>query len=109
MEFHTLELLRISLALICGALIGYAFGLIQNAAWRKHMRQQIEGKFKNAWAIMPGSGSRIAGLLLSLVAVQLLCPLLFADGTQWLVSGGLVVGYGLISYKSLRQRLAAEL
>lgn len=107
MESHLLELLRIPLAILSGALIGYAFGLIQNAAWRKHTRQEIEGNFKNAWSIMPGSGSRIAGLLLGLVAVQIVCPLIFVDGTQWLVSGGLVAGYGVVLYKSLRQRMAA--
>lgn len=56
---------------------------------------------------MPGSGQRVAGLLLGLVAVQILCPLLFVDGTQWLVSGGLVVGYGWTLYVQMRQRLRA--
>ena len=49
MESILLNVLRISLALIAGGFIGYAFGLIQNAARLRHEKRQLEGKFKNGW------------------------------------------------------------
>jgi hypothetical protein len=42
-----------------------------------------------------------------LVLVQLICPLFFVNGSQWWVSGGVVLGYGSILYRQLRQRQAA--
>lgn len=108
MQTHFLDFLRSALALTSGAVIGYAFGLIQDVAHRRHLRLEKEGKFKNVWAVMPGSGQRVAGLLLALVLVQFVCPLLFVDGTQWFVSGGVVVGYGWMLYVQMRQRLRAN-
>jgi len=108
MQIHLFDFFRAILGLSSGAVIGYAFGLVQDIAYRRHMRLEKEGKFKNAWAVMPGSGQRVAGLLLALVLVQVVCPLLFVEGTQWLVSGGLVMGYGWTLYTQMRQRLRAE-
>lgn len=108
MQIHLLDFLRSFLAITSGAVIGYAFGLIQDIAHRRYLRLEKEGKFKSGWAVMPGSGQRVAGLLLGLVAVQIVCPLLFVDGTQWLVSGGLAMGYGWTLYVQMRQRLRAE-
>ena len=105
METHFFELLRVSGAVVSGAFIGYAFGLIQNIALRRHLRLEKQGKFKNAWSIIPGSGQRVAGLLLTLIAVQSICPLLFVDGIQWLVSAGVVLGYGWVLFHQLRKRL----
>jgi membrane protein implicated in regulation of membrane protease activity len=56
--------------------------------------------------VMPGSGRRVAYLLVALVLVQIVCPLLFTNGVQWWVSGGLVAGYGVVLYWQLRQRLS---
>jgi hypothetical protein len=55
---------------------------------------------------MPGSGQRIAYLLIALVIVQFVCPLLFANGVQWWVSGGLAAGYGWSLFQQLRRRRA---
>jgi len=104
MEITLMNILRVVCALIAGSLIGYAFGLIQNAARLRHEKRQQEGKFKNAWSIIPGSGARVAYLLVALLLVQLICPLLFVDGTQWMVSGGLVAGYGWVLFQQLRRR-----
>lgn len=92
-------------ALIVGGLIGLGFGMVQDAARRRNERKQAEGKLDSGWAIMPGSGARVAYLLLVLVAVQILCPLLFRDGIQWWVSGGVVLGYGWTLFKQLRRRM----
>jgi hypothetical protein len=104
MESLLLNVLRISLALITGGFIGYAFGLIQNAARLRHEKRQQEGKFKNAWSIIPSSGARTAYLLIALLLVQLICPLLFVEGTQWMVSGGVAAGYGWVLLQQLLRR-----
>jgi len=38
--------------------------------------------------------------------VQLFCPLLFTNGYQWWVSGGVAAGYGTMLFLQLRQRLS---
>ena len=91
---HLVDLLRIPVGLGAGALIGYAFGLLQNAALRHHQQLELNGKLKSGWSLMPGSGARIAYLLCALLLVQLICPLIFVGGTQWVVSGGVLLGYG---------------
>src|SRR5258708_4760834 len=93
-------------ALIAGGMIGVAFGMIQDAARRRNERRQQSGELKSGWAVMPGSGARVAYLLIALVLIQITCPLLFQDGTQWWVSGGLVAGYGFVLFRQLRQRRA---
>lgn len=97
------------LGLIAGAAIGISFGLIQRAAWRRYQQLEQKGEFKNAWGVMPRSGLRVAYLLITLVIIQVICPMLFADGTQWWVSGGVVAGYGAVLFRQLRERKAASL
>jgi uncharacterized BrkB/YihY/UPF0761 family membrane protein len=104
METILLNVLRIALALVAGCLIGYAFGLIQNAARLRHEKRQLEGKFKSGWSIIPGSGARVAYLLVALLLVQVICPLLFVEGTQWMVSGGVAAGYGWVLLQQLLRR-----
>ncbi len=91
--------------LLVGGMIGVTFGCVQDAARRRNEKRQAEGKLNNGWQLMPGSGARIAYLLLTLVVIQLVCPLMFSDGTQWWVSGGLVAGYGVTLYMQLRRRM----
>ena len=105
MQFQLFDLLRDLSGLLAGGAIGFAFGLIQQAALRRHAERERSGKLKSGWSLIPGSGARIAYLLLALVLVQLVCPLLFAAGTQWWVSAGLVVGYGSQLYRQLRLRM----
>jgi hypothetical protein len=99
---------RIALAVLAGALIGYAFGLLQAAARRRNEQQERDGKLTTGWSLMPGAGVRVAYFLVVLVVVQLVCPLLFADGTQWFVSGGVILGYGWTLARELRRRIAAN-
>jgi len=54
---------------------------------------------------MPGSGARVAYLLVILALVQFLCPMLFVNGIQWWVSGGVVAGYGCVLYSQMRRRV----
>ena len=96
-------------AIIVGGLIGVAFGHLQNVARRKNEQKEQEGKFKSGWSLMPGSGVRVAYLLLTLVAIQFICPMLFNGGnTQWWVSGGVVAGYGAMLFVQLRQRISGS-
>ena len=108
MQIQFLDLIRGAVGLLAGGVIGHAFGLLQGAALRQHEQQEKNGKLKNGWSLMPGSGARVAYLLVALALVQLVCPLLFVDGTQWAVSAGVVVGYGWLLYRQLRLRLAAD-
>jgi len=105
MQTHLIDLLRDLTGLLAGGAIGLAFGYLQQAALRRHAQLEQSGQLKSGWSLMPGSGARVAYLLIALVLVQYICPLLFAEGTQWWVSGGLVVGYGWLLFKQLRLRM----
>jgi hypothetical protein len=89
-------------ALVAGALIGVAFGLIQNRAFLRNQKLQQSGSLNNGWAVMPGSMKRVAWLLIALVIIQLVCPLLFVNGTQWWVSAGVVAGYAAMLVRRLK-------
>jgi hypothetical protein len=106
MAIQLMSTFLILLAFASGGAIGYCFGIIQNLALRRNERKQRSGALTNGWSVMPGSATRVAYLLIVLVAVQILCPLLFKDGTQWWVSGGLVMGYGYVLFRRLMQRKA---
>jgi hypothetical protein len=108
MQIQLAHVLWSATGFMMGVLIGAAFGMIQDAARRRHERLQQAGKFNNGWAVMPGSMRRVAYLLVALALIQFLCPLLFTGGLQWWVSGGVVGGYGAMLYKHLRQRLAGN-
>jgi CBS domain containing-hemolysin-like protein len=92
------------LAVAAGGAIGCFFGIIQVRALRRNEQRQKEEKLSSGWAVMPGSASRVAYLLMVLVGIQVVCPLLFKDGTQWWVSAGVVMGYGYVLYRRLMQR-----
>jgi len=91
-------------ALVAGVAIGLVFGMIQNLALRRNEQRQASGSLNTGWAVMPGSMRRVAYLLVALVLVQILCPLLFQDGSQWWVSGGVCVGYSSVLLRRLLQR-----
>lgn len=92
-------------ALLVGTVIGIGFGRVQDAARRRNEKRQLDGTLNSGWAVMPGSGARVAYLLIGLLLIQLICPLLFRDGVQWWVSAGVVGGYGFMLFRQLRQRL----
>ena len=107
MKIHLLDLLRSLAGVLAGGVIGLAFGTLQKAALRRHEQLEQTGRLKNGWSLMPGAGARVAYLLIALALIQFLCPLLFADGTQWLVSAGVLLGYGSMLSTQLRRRLKA--
>lgn len=107
MQYHAIDLLRALVALAAGGVIGLGFGTIQQAAQRRHEKLEREGRLSSGWAIMPGSGRRVAYLLIALALVQFVCPVLFTDGVQWWVSAGLLAGYGWLLLQQLRRRVRA--
>lgn len=102
-----MEVVRWSVAIVAGAVIGLGFGTLQQAALRRNEERERSGKLKNGWSLMPGAGARVAYLLIALALIQVVCPLLFQEGTQWFVSGGLVAGYGWMLLSQMRARLKA--
>ncbi len=106
MHLELIDIARDLVGLAAGGVIGLAFGNLQQAALRRHAEREQAGKLKNGWSLMPGAGARVAYLLIALALVQLVCPLLFVEGTQWFVSGGVVAGYGWTLFHQLRRRLA---
>ena len=104
MHFELLDITRTAVGLLAGGVIGLAFGTLQQAARRRNESRERSGKLGSGWSLMPGAGARVAYLLIALAIVQLVCPLLFVDGTQWVVSGGVALGYGWVL---LRQLLAS--
>jgi uncharacterized BrkB/YihY/UPF0761 family membrane protein len=90
--------------LAAGAIVGVAFGAIQFAAQRKYELRQRKGQSTGGWIVVPGSFTRVAFLMLALVIVQLCLPSLFLDNMKWMVSVGVVVGYGWTLLQQIRIR-----
>lgn len=108
---NLIDLLRIAGSLLIGGGIGWSFGLLQAAAQRQNQEKETAGRVKSIWRLMPGSGQRVAYLLLTLVLIQIVCPMLFVEGTQWWVSGGLLAGYAYVWVQRLvrlRQAVARQ-
>jgi hypothetical protein len=89
-----------------GAGIGLAFGLLQETAKRRHQERLDRGDLRSAWSLIPGAGTRVAYLLVTLAVIQACFPALFAHNVQWWVSGGLVAGYGYTLFRKLRRTLS---
>jgi hypothetical protein len=109
METQLADLLRPLLGLILGGTIGLGFGLMQTAAQRRYHRRQEGGQLKTGWALVPGSMSRVAYLLIALVLVQVISPAMFAGSGAWWVSAGVAIGYSaLLGWQLYRRRTALQ-
>lgn len=93
------------IAVLVGGIIGAGFGVVQNAARRRNEEKQRKGELNSGWSVMPGSGTRVAYFLVALLLIQWICPLLFREGTQWWVTGGVGIGYGVMLVFQLREKL----
>ena len=92
-------------AFILGATVGLAFGSLQNAAILRFQKQKQQGKEGQGHSFLPGSASRIGFLLIVLMVVQIACPMLFSQQSlQWIVTAGVVLGYGWTLKDQLRLR-----
>jgi hypothetical protein len=95
------------LAFIIGGAIGLAFGAVQQAAKRKNEKRQAAGRFSTSWRIVPGSMTRISLFMAVLVSIQLGFPMIFDGNIQWIVSAGIIGGYGWMLLKEYRHQAAA--
>lgn len=91
-------------AVLIGSIIGFAFGKIQNIARERYLKRQENGNFRNGTVVIPGSMQRVAMFLIVLVLIQIAVPILFAGNIQWIVSAGVVLGYGWTLLQQLRER-----
>lgn len=98
MVTELLNSLVLIFGLTIGILVGKSFGSMQHSA-SLHNKQSG----RSLLAILPGSIGRVIILLLMLVFIQILFPFLFNGLIRWLVSVGVISGYGW----SLLQRLNA--
>ncbi len=99
-------IIRAIAGLFGGAAMGALFGTLQVRALRRNQELTNRGEIESGWKVMRASPRRVVWFLLSLVALQIVCPALFVNGTQWWVSGGVVLGYGLVQFSQLsRKRL----
>lgn len=102
METQIINILHPVIGLAVGLGAGWAFGLVQQAALRRHQKRQQGGNSIGVMSIMPGSMSRVAFFLIVLALIQLLFPALFVGSAKWWVSGGVAMGYGTLLFKQLR-------
>ena len=91
-------------ALVVGGTIGLLFGTIQSAAQLRNKRRQEKGELKGGFAVMPGSFGRVALLLIVLAIVQIVCPMLFEGNIQWIVSAGVILGYGWTLFRRIHEQ-----
>jgi hypothetical protein len=95
--------------LAAGAIVGFAFGAIQFAAQRKYELRLRRGRSTGGWVAVPGSFTRVAFLMIALVIVQVCLPSFFLDNMKWMVSVGVVLGYGWTLLQQIRSRKAHQL
>jgi hypothetical protein len=79
------------LGLILGLVIGGAFAWLQLQALRRNELLEKRQELSTLLKQIPGSGARVAFLLVTLVLVQVLVP----TANKWWLTGGLAVGYGI--------------
>jgi hypothetical protein len=91
-------------ALAIGGAIGYWFGSTQNSAASRNKKKYENGNLKSGWVLMPGSMSRVAMLLVLLVVIQVAIPVFFHGNIEWILSAGIVLGYGWSFIKHMRER-----
>ncbi|HUJ71118.1 MAG TPA: hypothetical protein VLZ30_02670, partial [Verrucomicrobiae bacterium] len=77
------------LGITLGTLIGGAFAWMQLRAARRNERLQEQHQSPEILRQVPGSMTRVAFLLMALVAVQIFFP----NADKWWLSGALVVAY----------------
>jgi len=93
-------------AIAVGTFVGAFFGTMQSLAFSKNKKRHDVGTLPTGWLVMPGSMGRVAVLLIILVAIQIGLPFLFKGNIEWLVSIGVILGYGGILLREMRHRSA---
>ena len=96
-------------AITVGCIIGFAFGKIQNLARERYLKKQKGGDFKGGTAVIPGSMQRVAMFLVVLVLIQIGLPMLFEGNIQWIVSAGVIIGYGWTLIQQFKKKTSYNL
>jgi len=92
------------LGMLIGVSIGFVFGTLQNHISERNQKLQISGKLQSGWNLVPGSMTRVALLMVILVVIQAGFPVIFSGQLKWLVSAGVITGYGWTLYQRSRKR-----
>ncbi len=103
MEHLGFEGTLFAVALSLGGVLGSLFGELQAAALARNRKLKDAGKLRNGWLVMPGSFGRVAAFLVFLMLVQVLLPFVFAGEAKWLVSLGIIFGYGWTHLKKVKK------
>ena len=94
METHS-----VLLGIILGMVIGAAFAWLQLLAAQRREMLEKQQQVPTLLRQLPGSGARVAFLLMALILVQIFVP----DANKWWLSGSLVVCSGVPALWRLRQ------
>jgi hypothetical protein len=90
-------------ALLFGGAVGIIFGILQHRALLRDQKRQEGKSLKRRRLVIPSSFRRIFYLIMLLMAIQYVCPFLFRDSsTQWILTAGIVIGYGWTLLKRIR-------
>jgi membrane protein YqaA with SNARE-associated domain len=109
MQPHLIDLLIAVCGLLLGGVIGFTFGSLQQAALHRNRKRQQGQDAAVAMTFFSGSLRRTGFLLMVLVAVQVACPMLFEGAlAPWIVSAGVVVGYGWTLLKKPARKSAVH-
>jgi len=92
----------ILLGIALGIVIGGAFAWMQLLAARRNELLQKQQRPSGILRQVPGSMTRVAFLLMALVAVQVFFP----QADKWCLSGALVVAYGIPFFWRLKDRIS---
>jgi hypothetical protein len=90
-------------ALIIGLGVGVTFGTLQHKALLRDQIKQANKDYKKRRLVVPSSFRRIFYLVISLLVIQYAAPILFhTSSTQWVLTAGIIVGYGWTLVRRLR-------
>jgi len=107
MPFTAVDLIRDLVGLAAGAIIGLALGTLQQIALRRDEQPAPGGGPKSGWWLLPPAVVRLVFLVSTLALLRLASPQLFAEGTRWIVTAGVLLAYGAMLFGQLRRRLRA--
>ena len=89
--------------LLTGVAVGVTFGMFQHRALLRDQKQQETKGVQKRRLVVPSSFRRIFYLVITLLVIQIVCPILFKESAiQWIITAGIIVGYGWTLLKRIR-------
>ncbi len=90
-------------AVIFGIGTGITFGTLQHKALLRDQQMQSAKEYKKRRLVVPSSFRRIFYLVIMLMVIQYTAPMLFKNtSTQWILTAGIIIGYGWTLVRRLR-------